>query len=108
MGIVWDRRFWHSNDLNRCIAEFPLFRKPDLNIVDAYNVLMRRGPRGVSENDVNNLKSLVVSSDIVAADTAAVKIFGKEPDNIGYIKIADELKLGTMDLKSLAIKRIAV
>ena len=39
MGVVWDRSYYHRTDLDRCIAEFPLYRKPDLTIVDAYNVL---------------------------------------------------------------------
>ncbi len=46
MGVVWDRRFWHRNDLHQCIADFCLYRKPDLNIVDAYLVMTQNGPRG--------------------------------------------------------------
>ncbi len=106
MGIVWDRRYWHNNDLNQCIAEFPLYRKPDLNIVDAYAVMKRNGPRGVSTADVLYPKSLLVSPDIVAIDAAAVKIFGNEPDRIPYIRIADEMNIGTKDLSQLAINRI--
>lgn len=52
MGIVWDRGEWHSRDLHQCIADFATYRKPDLNVVDAYNVLQRHGPRGVSTADV--------------------------------------------------------
>lgn len=37
MGLVWDRRFWHQNNLHQCIADYAGFhRKPDLNILDAY------------------------------------------------------------------------
>jgi uncharacterized protein (DUF362 family) len=25
MGLVWDRGFWHSNDLHQCIADYALF-----------------------------------------------------------------------------------
>lgn len=46
MGVVWDRWYWHRNDLHQCIADFASFRKPDLTVVDAYNVMMRNGPRG--------------------------------------------------------------
>ncbi len=106
MGIVWDRRFWHRNDLNQCIADGSTFRKPDLNIVDAYWVMKRNGPRGVSVDDVVTMKSQIISTDIVAADTAAAKLFGREPSDLSYIKIADEMKIGTMDLSKLNIKRI--
>lgn len=108
MGIVWDRRWWHRNNLQQCIADFAAFRKPDLNVIDAYRVMMKNGPRGVSEADVNIMKSLIISSDIVAADAAACKLFGNDPDDIAHIRIADEMKIGTKDLSKLNIQRISV
>lgn len=107
MGIVWDRGYWHRNDLHQCIADYATYtRKPDLNIVDAYNVMKQNGPRGVSKADVVQMKSLLISKDIVAIDAAAAKLFGKEPKDIGYIKIADEMNVGTMDLSKLKINRV--
>ena len=108
MGNVWDRRYWHRNDLHQCIADFATFRKPDLNIVDAYNVMKSNGPRGVSVEDVVTMKAQLISTDIVAVDTAAAKLFGMEPEDILYIKIAAEMKVGRMDLDKLNIKRITV
>ena len=106
MGIVWDRGYWHRNDLNQCIADFPSFKKPDLNIVDAYSVMMKNGPRGVSRSDVVTMKSQIISTDIVAADAAAAKLFGSDPQNIEYIKYAYDMKIGEMDLSKLNINRI--
>jgi uncharacterized protein (DUF362 family) len=106
MGIVWDRWYWHQNDLHQCIADFAAYRKPDLNIIDAYYVLKRNGPRGVSKADVLTMKSQIISKDIVAADAAAAKLFGVEPENIPHIQIADEMKIGTKDLSKLSINRI--
>lgn len=106
MGVVWDRRWWHKNDLHQCIADYATFCKPDLNIIDAYRVMKRNGPRGVSVEDVIRLDSLIISKDIVAADAAAAKLFGFEPDDIPYILIADEMGTGTMNLESLNINRI--
>ncbi len=106
MGIVWDRGYWHRNDLHQCIADFASFKRPELTIVDAYNVMMRNGPRGVSVNDLSPMKSLLISQDIVAVDAAAAKIFGLEPDDVPYIRIADKMKIGTKDLTRLNINRI--
>lgn len=106
MGVVWDRRYWHRNDLHQCIADYATFRKPDLNIVDAYAVMKKNGPRGVSEADLAILKSLIISADIVAADAAAAKLFGSDPANIDYITYADKMNVGTMDLSKLKINRI--
>ncbi|MCX6235657.1 MAG: DUF362 domain-containing protein [Bacteroidetes bacterium] len=106
MGEVWDRGFWHRNDLHQCIADFASYRKPDLNIVDAYRVMLKNGPRGVSVDDISLMKQLLLSPDMVAVDAAAAKIFGSDPYDIGYIRIAEEMKLGTTKLDSLNIKRI--
>ncbi|MDT8392814.1 MAG: DUF362 domain-containing protein [Bacteroidales bacterium] len=106
MGVVWDRRYWHQNDLHQCIADYTTHRKPDLNIVDAYRVMKRNGPRGVSTEDVIMLNSMVISRDIVAADAAATKIFGLEPEDIPHIMIAHEMGVGNINLSELNIKRI--
>lgn len=108
MGIVSDRRYWHRNDLHQCIAEFATWRKPTLNIVDAYRVMKKNGPRGVSKEDVVIMNSLLLSTDMVAIDAAATKLFGLEPDSIPYIKIASELGVGRKDLDKLNIKRIKI
>jgi uncharacterized protein (DUF362 family) len=108
MGVVWDRGFWHRNGLHQCIADFATYCKPTLNVVDAYNVMMRYGPRGVSKEDLVNMKSLLISTNMVVADAAAAKIFGMEPEDVNYIKYADEMKVGSMNLENLSIKRIKI
>ena len=108
MGIVWDRGYWHNNDLHQCIADMVSYRKPDLNIIDGYRVMKRNGPKGVSVNDVSLEKSQIISSDIVAADASAAKIFGREPETVAHIKIANEMGFGVMDLSKLNISRIKV
>lgn len=108
MGIVWDRGYWHRNDLHQCIADCGFYRKPDLNIIDAYNVMKQNGPRGVSVNDVVTMKSLLVSKDIVSADAAAAKLFGIDPEKIGFLKNASELKLGEINLDKLSINKIFI
>ena len=84
------------------------WRKPDLNVIDAYRVMMKNGPRGVSEADVTIMKSLIVSQDIVAADAAAARLFGSDPSGVAHIRLGHEMKLGTMELDKLNIHRISV
>lgn len=108
MGIVWDRRYWHRNDLHQCIADFPLWRKPDLNVIDAYRVMMKNGPRGVSVADTKIYKMQIVSPDIVAADAAAAKVFGSDPAGVGHIRKAADLGIGAIDLDKLDIRRITI
>lgn len=106
MGVVWDREYWHKNDLHQCMADFTTAYKPTLNIVDAYNVMMKNGPRGVSKADVVQMKSLLVSRDIVAADAAAAKLFGLEPATVNHIKFGADMNVGKIDLSKMNIKRI--
>ena len=108
MGVVWDRQYWHKNDLHQCIADFAAYKKPDLTVIDAYLMLKQNGPRGVTLEDVVSLKTQIVTTDVVAADAAAAKLFGVDPDEIGYIKIAAASKIGRKDLEHLNIKRISL
>lgn len=112
MGIVWDRRFWHSNDLQQCIADCSTVAKPVLNIVDAYRIMKSNGPKGKSEADVVTLKALVMSTDIVAADTAALRYFNQaetmEMAAVSHIQKAEALGVGTTNLDKLRINRIRV
>jgi len=111
MGIVWDRGFFHKNDLQQCIADICTLSKPAvLNVVDAYRVMKTNGPRGKSAADVVNPKGLFVSTDIVAVDTAATKFFNQIEsmplDVVGHLAKGEELQVGTMDIEKLKVKRI--
>lgn len=113
MGIVWDRSFFHSHDLHQCIADAATFHKsPALNIIDAYRIMKSNGPQGKSEADVVMLKSLIVSPDFVAADTAAMKLFSQvqptDLKDVRYIGLAEKLKVGTQNLEKLNVKRIKI
>ncbi len=103
MGIVWDRMDYHYSGLDQCIADFCLFKRPDLNVLDAYRVLMRNGPQGNRPEDVSFQKSLVLSTDIVACDAAAAKIYGKDPQTIKYIQMAHDMGIGNMNLNEVSI-----
>ena len=113
MGIVWDRGYFHANDLQQCIADICSYEKPAvLNVVDAYRLMKTSGPRGKSEADVVLSKGLFMSQDIVAVDTAAANFFNQVREmpleKVSHIGKAQELKLGTMDLESLNIKRVRI
>lgn len=106
MGNVWDREYWHRTDLHQCIADFATYRKPTLNVLDAYYVMKQNGPRGISVNDLVAMKSQIISTDIVALDVAGAKLFGIDPNEVRYIRIAADMKIGRADLENLNIKRI--
>jgi uncharacterized protein (DUF362 family) len=107
MGLVWNRGFWHSNNLNQCIADYALYeKKPALNVIDCYNVMVKHGPQGVSKEDIVSMKSQILTTDWVAGDAAGAKMLGVPVEKIEYIPIAHKMGLGNMNLDSLNIKRI--
>jgi uncharacterized protein (DUF362 family) len=108
MGVVWDRRFYHRAGLDDCIADFCKFKRPTLNIIDAYRVMMSSGPRGTANSKYSNLKTIIISTDIVAVDVAAIRTFGAEPSKIKYVTQAGKSGVGNMNLDELKIQRISL
>jgi uncharacterized protein (DUF362 family) len=107
MGNVWDRGYWHKNDLNQCIADYALYsKKPALNVIDCYNVMTKNGPQGVSKADIVFMQSQIITTDCVAGDAAAAKMLGINPSDINHIAIAYKMGVGNMNLESLNIKKI--
>jgi uncharacterized protein (DUF362 family) len=51
------------------------------------------------------MRTLLVSTDIVATDAAGAKLLNYQPSDIRHIAIAAEMKLGTMDLEQVDIRR---
>lgn len=111
MGIVWDRGYFHANDLQQCIADICTYsKKPVLNVVDAFRMMKTSGPRGKSAADVVLSKGLFISQDIVAVDTAATNFFNQVREMpielVSHISKAQELGVGTMQLDKLNIRRV--
>ena len=105
MGVIHDRGAIHGAiwqripDLSTCIPTA-------LTVIDAVRILMNNGPSGGSLNDVKKLDTLIASADVVAADSYATTLFGLQPADIPYIKIASSMGLGQMDLAKLKIEEI--
>ncbi len=109
MGNVWDRGYWHSNNLHQCIADYATHeKKPTLNVLDCYRVMMRNGPQGVSVSDVAEMKAQIISTDMLAADVAAARMMDMTVGQIDYLPLADEMGVGRIDIENLNIHRIAM
>jgi uncharacterized protein (DUF362 family) len=111
MGIVWDRPYFHSHNLQQCIADVCTYsKKPVLNVVDAYRLLKTNGPQGRSTSDAVLTKGLFISHDIVAVDTAAARFFNQVREmpleRVGHLANGEALNLGTMSLDKLNVKRV--
>ena len=109
MGIVWDRGRYHSagiasapgHNLHQNIASLGASLRPTLNIIDATRVLLSHGPKGPGLTQEMN--TVIVSADIVAADAYAAKLMGEQPTDVPHITMAAEMGLGSADLTSLQV-----
>ena len=111
MGLVFDRRPFHSLGLDEAIVDMVTILKPNLVVIDATRILSTGGPGGPGE--VIPLNLVIASTDMVAADAEMLALgtwYGKkfEPRQVKHINLAAERGLGRLDLDKLIIKDIKV
>lgn len=107
MGTIADRGAIHSN-IGQRLADLAGRIRPALTVVDAVRVLMANGPTGGDLNDVKQLDTVIASADIVAADSYAATLMGRQPDELDYIRAGVAAGLGRSDLNNLKIEEIPV
>jgi uncharacterized protein (DUF362 family) len=105
MGVIRDRGAIHQN-LGQRLADLSTVIRPTLTVVDAVRVLMANGPTGGNLDDVKQMNTVIVSPDIVAADSYGTTLFGMKPDDLAYIQAGAAMGLGRSDLGSLRIQEI--
>jgi uncharacterized protein (DUF362 family) len=108
MGVMGGSRRQIHQKLDQSLVDISLAIKPTLTVLDAVRILVANGPQGGSLADVRRLNTVIVGMDQVAVDAFGATLFGMKGSDIGYIRIAAEAGLGTMDLSKINIKRITV
>jgi uncharacterized protein (DUF362 family) len=109
MGLVFDRRPFHSRGLDESIVDMVTILKPNLVVIDGTRILGSGGPGGPGE--VIPLNLVIASTDMVAADAQMVALgtwYGKkfEPSQVKHIKMAADKGLGRLDIDKLNVKNI--
>jgi uncharacterized protein (DUF362 family) len=105
MGLILDRGAIHNN-LGQRIADLNTLFRPTLTVIDAVRILTNHGPSGGSLDDVKKMDTVIVSTDIVAADSYASTLFGLQPTDLAYIRAAAKMGLGKSDLNSVKVEEI--
>jgi uncharacterized protein (DUF362 family) len=108
MGVVGGERNRFHQDLNNTLADLAGFLRPSLVVMDAVRVLTANGPVGGNLADVKRRDVVAAGSDQVAIDAFGATLLGLKPQDIGYIMVAHNRRLGTMDFESLKPRRIEV
>jgi uncharacterized protein (DUF362 family) len=104
MGAAWDRGPWHASGLHQSIADYSTAVKPHLVIIDAYTILLSNGPKGPGKTAAP--QQVIASTDPVAADSAACRLFGRRGQDIEHLVAANKLGLGEVDLARVTLKHV--
>ena len=106
LGVILRPELMHTN-LDQRVADLMSLVRSTSTVVDA--VRIRVGPAiGWSLNDVQQTHTIIASHDIVAADAWATTLFGLTGADVGYVKAAADMGLGTMDLENIKIEEVSL
>jgi uncharacterized protein (DUF362 family) len=101
-GIIHisDKKRFHKWGLAQSVVDLNHIALPELTVMDGTIAMEGNGP--VSGNPVG-LGLIMASTDTVACDAVACKIMGFEPEEIDYIKFAQEQGLGCCDISKIKV-----
>jgi uncharacterized protein (DUF362 family) len=100
-GSLGGRRNRLHQNIDVSIADLATFMQPTLTVVDGWRVLMRNGPQGGNIADAKEMRTVIASTDQVAADSYGCELIGRTAEEIPYLKMGHERGLGTMHWKDL-------
>lgn len=103
VGTDPDSESWYPDldHLSQCIADLNTLRTPDLCILDAGEILLTNGPFGPGK--LATPRTVVASSDPVAADAYGVRFLGRDPRDVAMIERSNRLGLGSARLDSIRV-----
>ena len=100
-GLLGGRRNIFHQDIHTIIKELGMMVKPTLVILDGTQTMVTNGPTGGSLSDLKETKTMIVSTDQVAADAYGASLLGKSPADLPFIAMAAEAGAGTADYKTI-------
>jgi uncharacterized protein (DUF362 family) len=96
MGISGDNRSrWHW-DIHQAISDINMAVKSDLTVVDATAIMTRKGPTGGSLSYLKDTDTIIASPGVAQADAETALLFGMQPEDLGYLRLAEEKGLGSI------------
>ena len=105
LGAIGGSRNQLHQKLDEGIVDLQAFFKPTLTVLDAYRILVRNGPQGGRPSDTQLVKTVVAGVDSVAVDTLGASFFGVRPEELLYLRLAQERGIGTFQLEKLRVEK---
>ena len=105
LGAIGGARNQLHQNLDRAMVDLAAFFKPALTVLDAYRILVRNGPQGGRVSDTKLVRTVVAGTDPVAVDAMGATFFDIRPQELLYLKLAQERGLGKFELERLRIEK---
>jgi uncharacterized protein (DUF362 family) len=100
-GLLGGRRNTFHQDINGIIGELGRMARPTLVVLDGTQSMMTNGPTGGSLEDLKATRTMVVSTDHVAADAFGATLLEISAADLPYLRAAEQAGVGTTDWESL-------
>ena len=100
-GVLGGRRNRLHQDIHTSIVDLAAAMRPTLTIMDAMRVLKHNGPSGGSLDDVAEENTIIAGLDEVAMDSWALQLLDLTSEQVAFLAMAEQRKLGQVDWRSL-------
>jgi len=105
LGAIGGNRNQLHQKIDQAMVDLASFFKPALTVLDAYRVLFRNGPQGGRISDTRLEKTVVAGTDPVAVDAYGVTFFEIQPQELLFLKLAQNRGLGNFELDKVRIEK---
>ena len=101
MGVIGGNRGYYHINLHKNIVDFNKAVKVHLVILDGLRILTKHGPSSGSPEDIKETKTLIFGTNPVIVDAyAAQHLFSIEPSSIGYLNLASQSGMGSINVNT--------
>ena len=108
LGCLGGNRNQLHQNLDAAMIDLAAYFKPVLTVLDAYRVLLRNGPQGGRPSDMEVKKTVIAGTDYVAVDALGLSFFDIKPEDMLYLRMANERGFGEFNLEKLKIEKRTV
>ncbi|MGB9764322.1 MAG: DUF362 domain-containing protein [Candidatus Saccharicenans sp.] len=105
LGAVGGSRNQLHQKIDQAIVDLAAFFRPALTVLDGYRILFRNGPQGGLISDTKLMKTVVAGIDPVAVDAYGATFFDYKPQDLLFLRLAQERGLGKNQLEKVKIEK---
>ncbi len=104
-GLLGGRRNVFHQDIHTIITELALMLRPTLVILDGTTSMLTNGPTGGSTADLAPTRTVIASTDPVAADALGAGLLGRRIDSLPHLAQAAARGAGNLDVEHMDVRK---